>query len=451
MTRFQVALALVSCLVLDNGMRWGEAAQRWQWQDAVAILDEAGVRYHLLTRPRGGSKTTDVAAILIAVMLAQVRDGARLYTLAADRDQGRLILSAMRGFVVRTPILEGALVFSGHRVSVPGRDIVLEVLAADAASSWGLIPDFVVLDEVAQWRETKESRDLFEAIRTSLVKRRARFVVITTAGHPTHFAYEEREHALVDPMWRLHEVPGPAPWSDPHALEEQRRRLPESSYRRLFLNEWLETDDRLASPEELQALVGHANALPPRLGWRYFIGVDIGVVHDRTAVAICHVEEEAREARELPVLRVVVDQIETWTGTLDRPVRLAVVRDWLLEAVRLYRDVRVFMDPWQSTAIAQELQGQKIMAETVPFTPQLKSQMTLGLIAAIREKTLALPDDPGLLQEFSRVRVRATSTGHHWLEHDPGEHDDRVTAVGLALTKALEDAWKPPPRLRALS
>ncbi len=69
------------------------------------------------------------------------RDGARLYTLAADRDQG-LILSAMRGFVVRTPILEGALVFSGHRVSVPGRDIVLEVLAADAASSWGLIPDF---------------------------------------------------------------------------------------------------------------------------------------------------------------------------------------------------------------------------------------------------------------------------------------------------------------------
>ena len=135
MTRFQVALALVSCLVLDNGMRWGEAAQRWQWQDAVAILDEAGVRYHLLTRPRGGSKTTDLGAILIAVMLAQVRDGARLYTLAADRDQGRLILSAMRGFVVRTPILEGALVFSGHRVSVPGRDIVLEVLAADAASS----------------------------------------------------------------------------------------------------------------------------------------------------------------------------------------------------------------------------------------------------------------------------------------------------------------------------
>jgi len=142
MTRFQVALALVSCLVLDNGMRWGEAAQRWQWQDAVAILDEAGVQYHLLTRPRGGSKTTDLGAILIAVMLAQVRDGARLYTLAADRDQGRLILSAMRGFVVRTPILEGALVFSGHRVSVPGRDIVLEVLAADAASSWGLIPDF---------------------------------------------------------------------------------------------------------------------------------------------------------------------------------------------------------------------------------------------------------------------------------------------------------------------
>lgn len=444
------ALALVSSLVLESGRRWGEAACSWQWEDVDAILDETGVQYHFLVRARGASKTSDLAAILIAVMLIQTRDGARLYALAADRDQGRLLLNAMRGFVVRTPMLKGTLNFSAYQVTVPGRDIVLEVLAADAASSWGLIPDFVVLDEVAQWRQTEQSKELYEAIRTSLVKRRARFVLISTPGAPSHFAFAAREHARVDEMWRLHEVPGPAPWNDPEALAEQRRALPESSYRRLYCAEWTETDDRLASAEELQALVTHQGPLPPRPGVRYVIGVDLGIVQDRTAIAICHVEEKVRGGSELPDLRVVVDHVETWAGTPDRPVRLANVRDRLLELATRYRDVQVVIDSWQSAGIAQELEAKGIDVEMVQFTPQLKSQMALGLIAAIRDRTLALPDDPSLRHEFSRVRVRASSTGHHWLDHDPGEHDDQVTAVGLGLVKALEGARKPGPRIRGL-
>ena len=119
------ALVLLSSLVLDNGKRWGDAAQPWQWLDAVAILDERGTPYHFITRPRGGSKTTDVAATLIAVMLLQMGNSARLYVLAADRDQGRLLLNSMRGLVTRTAHLRGTLELSASRVTEPGGDIVL--------------------------------------------------------------------------------------------------------------------------------------------------------------------------------------------------------------------------------------------------------------------------------------------------------------------------------------
>jgi len=448
MGRVDPALALVASFVLDTGRRWGQTARRWQWQDAAAILDEAGPRYHYLTRPRGASKTTDLAALLLTSMLVQMDEGARLYVLAADRDQGRLLLNAMRGFVLRTPHLRGTVEFSAYRVIEPGRDVVLEVLAADAASSWGLIPDFVVLDELAQWPETRRAEELYESIRTSLVKRRARFVVITTAGQPAHFAHAAREHARSDELWRLHEVPGPTPWNDADALEEQRRALPESSYLRLYLNQWVETDDRLATLDELEALVRHSPTLPPP-GVRHFIGVDLGVTHDRTAAAILHIEER-HVGGGLPERHVVVERVETWTGSPDDPVRLADVRNWLVDEARRHGEVQVIFDSWQSVGMAQELQERDLRAQALQLTAPLKSQIAHEFIRAIRERTLELPDDAGLLRELSRVRVRESAGGLLRIDHDAGEHDDRIASIGLAMIKALEDSRRPGPRLRSL-
>jgi hypothetical protein len=186
--------------VLEDGRRWGEAAHDFQWRDAQAILAPWGLLYHWCGRPRGGSKTTDVAAIGPAAMLTQAPCGRRMYALAADRDQGRLLLDAIAGFAARTPLLRDALKISSYRVAMPARDVVLEILAADAAGSWGLRPYLVIVDEICQWAETRRSRDLFEAVRTATIKTRGRLVIISTAGDPTHFAHEIREHARLDPL-----------------------------------------------------------------------------------------------------------------------------------------------------------------------------------------------------------------------------------------------------------
>ena len=71
-------------LVLEDGRRWGEAAARFQWVDAQAVLNLHAVPYHFLTRARGGSKTTDLAGVAIAVLLT-LPDRSTLHWLAADR------------------------------------------------------------------------------------------------------------------------------------------------------------------------------------------------------------------------------------------------------------------------------------------------------------------------------------------------------------------------------
>lgn len=103
---------------------------------------------------------------------------------------------------------------------------------------------------------------------------RGRFgVVATTAGDPGHWAARVREHAIADPLWRLSETSGPPPWIPAELIAEQRRRLPESSYQRLFENVWVSGEDRLVAAEDLSCVTLDGPQDPiPRMS--YVISVD---------------------------------------------------------------------------------------------------------------------------------------------------------------------------------
>lgn len=134
------ALSLLAGRVLKDGRRWGDAATVWQWADAREVLEpEPGEpRQHFLTRPRGGSKTTDLAAIVIAALVEQLPPAARAYWVAADRDQGRLGVDALSGLVARTPGLAGQIAVDTWRASARS-GASIEVLAADARRRSGCV------------------------------------------------------------------------------------------------------------------------------------------------------------------------------------------------------------------------------------------------------------------------------------------------------------------------
>jgi phage terminase large subunit-like protein len=298
------AIHVLAALVLEDGRRWGEVAEPFQWDDAQEILDEDSLTpYNFLTRSRGGAKTSDLAGVALAAMLAQLPPASKLYGLAADQGQGRLLVESIEGYASRTPELRGALEIGAFRVRATRGGSTLEILAADAPGAWGLRPSFVVVDEIAQWGQTGAPRRLWEAVITSAAKiEGCRLVALSTAGDPTHWSRKILDHALEDPLWRVHEVPGPAPWLDAQRVEEQRRRLLDSSFRRLFMNEWVSSEDRLASEDDLRACVVLDGPQPPEPGSRYVIGVDLGIKSDRTVAAICHSERR----RSHPVIAMLL-------------------------------------------------------------------------------------------------------------------------------------------------
>jgi hypothetical protein len=230
------ALTLLAGLVLEDGRRWIECAIDWQIEDAMAIL-EPGVDdpvLHFLTRPRSGSKTTDLAGMTLAALVEQVPPGGRAYAVAADRDQARLLVDALAGFLVRTPGLAGSITVDRYTATTPA-GARLEVIPADAASSYGLRASLFVVDELTVW--PRLNQDVWLSVISAVPKvPGARLVCLGSAGDPAHWSYRVRERARVSNAWRLHEVPGPVPWVDSAALDEQRALLTDSQFARLHLN-----------------------------------------------------------------------------------------------------------------------------------------------------------------------------------------------------------------------
>jgi phage terminase large subunit-like protein len=430
-------------LALEDGRRWGEVAADFQLEDARAVLDAASpTPYHFLTRSRGGSKTADLAGMAIAAMLAQLPPASRLYGLAADRDQGRLLVESVEGYATRTPELRGALRVEAYRVTAARSGSVLEILPADAPGAWGLRPAFLVVDEIAQWGTTGGPRRLWEAATTAIGKvPGARMAVLTTAGDPAHWAHAILDHAAADRLWRVHEVRGPAPWLDAERLAEQRRRLPESSFARLFENVWTAPEDRLTAADDLAACTVLDGPLPPQDGCRYVIGLDVGTVNDRTAAIVAHSEPVVRQlegGETTTGVRVIVDRIQVWAGSRASPVQLAEVGDWLDYVAREYNRATVVFDPFQAVELTQRLSKRGVRCEQYTFSAQSVGRLALTLYQLLRARALALPQDAELIDELANVRLRETSPGTYRIDHDAGRHDDRAIALALAARELVE-------------
>lgn len=429
--------SLMAALVLDGGRRWGETAVSWQKDDAQAVLDLDGPRMHFLTRPRGGSKSTDTAGLALAILLAQAPPRSTSHVFARDRDQSGRFLDIAAGLVERTG-LSGLLDVETWSLTARDSGARLVVESADVGSAFGARPYLVVVDELAAWPDVRSSRALWEAVISGLPKRPdSRLVTITSAGDPAHWSRRILDGALSSPRWRVSQIPGPLPWMDPADLEEQRHLLLPSSFDRLHLNRWSSGEDRLVSAADYAACCTHDGAVPPDRGPRsggYVIGVDLGLRNDRTVLSCCHRSDDSTTGPALVLDRQIVMQ-----GTHTDPVQLADVEDALVGLAHDYHPVRIRMDPWQAVGLAQRLRTRGITTEEWSFTTQSVGRLAANLHRLLREHLIGLPaDDAGLREELLNVRLRANSAGVIRLDHDAGHHDDRAVSLGLAALALTE-------------
>lgn len=426
------ALDLLAALPLEDGTLWGERAETFQLDDARAVLDSDGARRHYLLRGRGMSKTTDVAALVLVLLLTEAPAGSSSHIYAADEEQAELTLDAMRGFITRAQ-LGAQLRVAASSVTNTATGATVTVETSDGASAFGKRPWLQVVDELAVWANTSNARTLWSAIVSAVPKvPGSRLVVITTAGSPSGIGAKVWAEAEQSAHWHTSRHPGPAPWWSADDIEATRAALSASEWRRLILCEFAEGDDALTSPEDVEAAIRPGSAvLPPRRGVDYVAALDVGTRRDLTALVIGHAEE--RDAGRV----VVIDRVMYWRpsdhgGRID----LAEVEASALRICREY-GAKLRFDRMQAEQLTANLERHGVKCEEFVFSASGANQIARSLWGALRDRALELPDDQELREEFLTVRLVETGPSTVKLQNPVGHHDDIVTAVGIVVTDLL--------------
>lgn len=281
--------------------------------------------------------------------------------------------------------------------------------------------DYVVIDEAARIeRETWE-----ETIMPTLADRGGRAMLISTPKGLNWFFDEWRrgqDPAFPDyQSWTAPSSANPNPRIQ-RAAEMARDRVLELTYRQEWLAEFLSGEGAVF--RRVQELAVSAPVHAAVEGRRYVIGVDLASTTDFTVVTVLDVTDGARR-------QVFLDRWQgiPWAQQIER-VQAAIER---------YRPDFVEVDrtgigdmPYQE--LAEALPGVNVWG--VQFNAGNKMDMVQALALAFERGKLELLPDPVQTGELLAYEARRRPSGAFSYSAPPGQHDDTVSALMLAVDAA---------------
>lgn len=422
----------------DHGPRpLGDVMDPWQAAD-FAVQDSAWRRLagqpthpeHLrfwLERPRGHSKTSDIAVSIVWALLFSRRRLSGVAA-AADGDQARLLRNAISRLANCNEWIGRLLDIQASRIVNAKTGSELQIISSDAGSSYGLLPDFVVADELCHWR----SRDLWDSLLSSAAKRsHCLLLVITNAGFRDSWQWTTRESVREDPAWCFRRLDGPcASWIGPATLAEQRRLLPAFQFQRLWLNQWtVGTDNPLVSEDDLAAAITLPGPLEgwPRDAGPFVAGLDIATRADKSALCVIGCDLMRSKVR---LARVKVWDPSRYGGQLP----LSVVERDIVQLAQDSRLLGIAFDPFEAALLSERLAARGIRMFRFPWSVPNKQKMTLTCLEMFRHRRVSLYPDADLIRDLRRSQVKERAERLTFeLPRDENGHGDSVAAFLMAL------------------
>jgi phage terminase large subunit-like protein len=458
----------------------GQPFQPEPWQRAFLRefyrRDSKGRRVYrlgLLALPRGNGKTGLAAALALYELVSRA-DAPEIYFAAASKEQAGIALSFARSFAEHGPLLDWVSIKSGLTCSASSGS--LRVISSEGALQHGLAPALAIIDELWAF-ENRRQQEAYTALSSALHKRRdAYLLAISTAGYDRFSLlgriYEQaltwpdvqskREGCLTiardqpnglllwwygapqdaDPedetVWR---ACNPASFVELRDLRRQLHDpgLGEPGFRRLHLNQWTPSRDSWL-PGGTWASLQDPTKIP--LGGEVYVGVDVGISHDTTAVAWAH-----RLADGRIIVRCYVWSASDKTAHTQVPggkVALEDVEAFILRLAREFKVREVAYDPRFFHRSAELLEGHGLtMVEFLPASaPMGDAYQRFYQLAVSRQ--LLHNGDPVLAAHIAATAAHPRETG--WKISKLKSHNpiDATVAATLAVARAdLNQALNP--------
>lgn len=410
---------------------WQEAdfvAMDPAWTEAAGFKVKAPVEKRMawFERPRGHSKSSDIAAMALWAIYSASKQ-IKGIAVAASQKQAKILRDFIAKILKLNKWLARWVKAERHRVVNTKTGSNLDILAADAATSYGELVDFVICEEVSHWPQGKET--LWEAMLSTKAKRkRCLLIVITNAGFTYTWQWPLRESVRTSPKWHFSRLDAPvASWVGDD-LEEQKRLLPPSVYARLWLNVWSEGSGDALGENDIRACTTLAGELAaPEIGWTYYGGIDLSIRRDHSSVCV---------VGQSPTGRLKLARLQSWApegGKLD----FAVIASVILNLDRQFSGVEWWFDIYQCEMLNQLLARDGVLMQEANFQGKCAMEMAGFLLEAFHSRLIELYTHPLLKADLLSLKITEAPAG--WRLQAPRTtegHADRATSLCLAILGA---------------
>jgi hypothetical protein len=393
-------------------------------------------------RAKKNWKSADlVLAGLYCLLIRRAPQGNGGFIIASDEDQAGDDLDLARKLVLANPDLLAEIEPLTKELRLRDGSGALRILPGkDIAGSHGKTGAFLGFDEVHNQR----SWDLLEALQMDPTRPDALTWItsydtiyntpgvplfdlkaIGRAGSDARMLFSWYSGDLcTDPAFaelepELRANPSMGSWPEGRAyLEQQRRRLPTSKYRRLHLNlPGAPSGAFFDQASVAGAIISGRRSLPPEATHKYVAFVDMsGGSSDDAVLAIAHKDER----------RIVVDLVEKQGGGVPFNPRDAVRK--FVGILREYRISTVVGDNYAGETFKRDFEERGITYRSCPLP---KSELYEHTEPRLNAGEIELPDLPTLTEQLLTLVQRGAR-----IDHENGSHDDWANGCAGAVWAA---------------
>lgn len=450
--------------VFTNGRWTGLPFKLLDWQKRLILelfeIDPAtGLRRYrraLIGVGRKNGKTELAAALSLYFLLDDGEASAEIYHAAASEDQADRVFGASKRMVELSPAL-GSLVTIWNKELVSNADPYSKIikLTAKGSTKHGLNVHVSILDELHAW-EADSHEELWAALSTGMAAREQPMqIAITTAGIDIDNSrcgdlYELGKRIQSGEVedrgffFRWWEAPEGCDWKDPESWRlanpsygetidegfyQGELLLPEATFRRLYLNQWVEAADFWLPSGVWDACKVEEVKLSKRADT--YIGWDASTKHDTTAIYL--MQKFGRKVRVtgrvwFPPVDARGHPLEDWR------LPIAECEEYIRWCCKTYNVKGVAYDPAFITWSADSLEVEGLPMVEWPQTSVRMCPATQAAYDAIMEGRLEHDGDLTLGRHIRASRpVQTRDGGQRLTKRRRGVPIDAAIAMTMAI------------------
>jgi phage terminase large subunit-like protein len=452
--------------ILDDPHAFYATLAKWLREHGV---EDAGHRLRheaYIQLPKKTGKSTLCSAAGLYFLVADGEMGAEVYAAATAKDQARIVFQQARETVQASPRLQDWVKLYRDAITVEETNSTFRVISADAGVQEGINPSASIVDETFRHK----TRDLYDVLTSGDIAREEPFTFcISNAGTDLDtlggalyaqakqvlagatearddlFAYvpEVGDHEIEDrDAWQR---VNRSSWITTERLEKERKRFPPAVFERRHLNRWTAAEVVWLEPSLWDECKGKPVFDD---GDDVFVGVDLGVKRDTTAVVLVKREETGESSKPKLHVRAHVFAVRG-NGEQEPPpahehidgdrVDFALVENFLRDVARDYNVREIAFDPWRFHRSAELLSDEGLTMVEMPQTNERMVPISQNLYDQIVERQLVHDGDDVLRRHVAATAARDVGRGWRLDKAKAARPMDAVVALALAVSRALED------------